>query len=165
MKKICNSRYHLLLRDNAETLYDKVFKQFPDCNVGFYPPASIQSVVNPCLAPTIEAYCDNIGSMNYFSEACRKYHLPYHTNNEVYKNIYCSLCEYDAKDLAIQYDKHGNTFSFNQNLIPFSALMDFKKDEEEQPITKKTKCASNQIFDENMVSYFISLLIDAVFFA
>jgi hypothetical protein len=63
------------------------------------------------------------------------------------------LCEYDAKDIAIQYDKYGKTFSLNKAFIPFSALMDFKKVEE--PMAKKTKCASNQIFDETMVSYYI----------
>jgi hypothetical protein len=156
-KKICNTRYHLLSKQDPDTFYDMVFQQFSHCNLGFYPPASVQNMVNPCLTPTIEVNCEVNRDMNYLSEACRKYHLPYNTNNEVYKNIYCSLCEFDAKDLRIQYDKYSNKLSLNQALVPFSALMDFKK-AEEKPIAKKTKCATDQIFDEKLVSYFISPL-------
>jgi hypothetical protein len=157
-KKICNTRYHLLSRQDPDTFYDLVFQWFPDCNLGFYPPASVQNVVNHCLAPTIATNCKKTGDMNYLIEACRKYQLSYHFNNEIYKNIYCALCEYDAKDLTIQYDKHGNTFYFDQALMSFSALMDFKKVEEE-PMAKNTKCTINQIFDEKTVCFYFSPLI------
>jgi hypothetical protein len=157
MKKMCTFRNILLSRQDPDTFYDMVFQRLKDCNLGFYPPASVQNVVNPCLAPTIETKCENTRGMDYLSEACQGYHLPYHTNNEIYKNIYCSLCGYDAKDLTIQYDKHGNIFSLDQTLTPFSALMDFENVEKE-PIAKNTKCATNQIFDEKMVGYYFSPL-------
>jgi hypothetical protein len=158
-KKFCSSRYHLLSREDPDTLYDMLFQQLPHCNLGFYPPPSVQNLVNPCLTPTIEANCEVNRGMNYHSNACQKFHLPYKTNNEIYKNIYCSLCEYDAKHLTIQHAKHDNTFSSNRALTHFSALMDFKKIKEE-PIAKNTKCATNQIFDDKMVGcYFTRLMI------
>jgi hypothetical protein len=137
-------------------IYSTVFEQFPVCNIGFYPPASVQSVVNPCLAYTRDS-CKTTGIINnrsddFLTKACQRYHIPfYNTHNEVYKNIYCALCHIEAKDLKIQSDKDD---TFSTWITPFSALMDFKKIEKES-IAKKTKCANYQIFDEKMVRSFI----------
>ncbi|XP_048747084.2 uncharacterized protein LOC125659428 [Ostrea edulis] len=152
-KKLCSSRSALLSRENPDMLYKSVFEQFPLCNVGFYPPASVQSVANACLGATLDVKCENIADnriKNYLIEACQEYYLPYYTHNNIYKNIYCAMCMFDLKDLYIQYEFHGGTYgTIDTMLTPFSALMDFKTDEKE-PIANTMKCTANQIFDEKL---------------
>jgi hypothetical protein len=152
-KKICRTRSALFSRKNQEKLFNSVFEQFQVCNVGFYPPAYVESVVKTCLANTIDVKCDgrtNNRMEGYLKEACRKYFLPYHAYNEVYKNIYCALCDFEVSFLYIQNEIGRGHVLTNPTLIFFSALMDFKV-EEKQPIAIKMKCTANQIFDEKLV--------------
>jgi hypothetical protein len=78
-KRICTKRSYLLLRENEEMPYISTFGYPEICNVGFYPPVSIQSVVKPCLAVTYNVECETRTTnkeKNYLVKACRQYFLP-----------------------------------------------------------------------------------------
>jgi hypothetical protein len=160
-KKLCISRFALLLGEDLETVFNTVFQPLPVCNVGFYPPASVENVVKTCLGNTIDVNCEDRTHnrvKGYLTKACRKYFLPYRAYNEVYKNIYCALCDKGAKYLYVQNEIYGGQINFNPVLPSFTALMDFKMGEK-QPIANKMKCTANKIFDERLVSCVISLSI------
>jgi hypothetical protein len=152
-KKVCTRRFAVLSRENPEKLFKSVFKQEPVCNVGFNPPASVQSVANRCIAYTQSGNCESTSenrTNNFLVKACHQYYLPYHAYDMVYKNIYCALCDYQAKDLYIQYDSNSGGIYVDSMLSSFSALMDSDIVEKE-PIANTMKCKGNQIFDEKLV--------------
>jgi hypothetical protein len=107
-----------------------------------------------CLAYTRDVECmdSEMNSTINYIKACRQYYLPYHAFNEVYRNVYCALCESNAGILYIQYNKKEGKTGIDTTLPSFSALLDFETIDKE-PVVSEMKCAANQIFDKNLVSY------------
>jgi hypothetical protein len=151
-KKVCISRSALLARENLDGLFDSVFKQYPVCNIGFIPPASIENVLKACLVYTHDVNCEG-RTKAHLINACRQYNLPYYAYDAVYKNIYCAMCDIDVKHLYIQNE--NDLWIFNPLLTSFSAVLDFKIDEKKS-ISKMT-CAADQTFDELLVSCIVSV--------
>ncbi|XP_062610696.1 uncharacterized protein LOC134272488 [Saccostrea cucullata] len=155
-EKICMNRSALFSNDKFETLYKSVFSiNRSVCNIGFHPPKYIQRIINPCVKYTAQIVptCNKLHRLTEETKAilrdsCQKYYLPYKTSNNIYKNIYCALCEKVVFDLTIQNDVGGAGF-ITSMLSSFTALMDFKQTENEVN-TKDTNCAKNQVFDKEM---------------
>ncbi|XP_062592217.1 uncharacterized protein LOC134253658 [Saccostrea cucullata] len=150
-KKICTTRSTLMATDDPENLFQYVFAIDPVCNIGFYPSESSQEIAKSCVTHKYDPYFirETIANDSYLPHACQKYHLPYNSNDKVFKNIYCALLEHDASFLNIQYKQSGSFGGVDSMLTTFSALMDFNQNEKEV-ITKNSKCKPDEIFDEKM---------------
>jgi hypothetical protein len=146
-KMVCRSRSALLSRKNLDKLYESVFKEHPVCNIGFIPPAFLGNVLKVCLVYKDDVNCEG-RTKTHLINACRQYYLPYYANNFIYKNIYCAMCDIDAKHLYIQNE--NDLWFFDPPLPSFSAVLDFKMDEKKS-ISKEITCTADQKFDELLV--------------
>lgn len=89
----------------------------------------------------------------YLKRACKDFYIPYFSEEIVYKNIYCALCERVITDLPIQITLEGLHNNADLLPTPFSALIDFQQISDE-PIQNSLECATNQIKDNKMVNVF-----------
>eukprot|EP00105_Crassostrea_gigas_P039566 XP_019923714.1 PREDICTED: uncharacterized protein LOC109619017 [Crassostrea gigas] len=153
-KKFCTIRSALFSNKDIATLYKSVFSVTPVCNIGFHPSSSLHDSVKQCVEYTNDGNCiESIIPRNrmgaYLKRACKDFYIPYFSEEIVYKNIYCALCERVITDLPIQITLQGLHNNADLLPTPFSALIDFQQISDE-PIQNSLECATNQIKDNKM---------------
>ena len=154
-KNICLQRSALFNTD-TEFLFRSIFGLYPECNIGFYPPESLQAMAQSCQGNLFHHSCtDNILPNNrmraYLTQACQKYYLPYSKLGIVYKNIFCALCENDLVDLSIE-NNPNHFFVDPLNGVVFSGLLNFHQTKP-QATTRSTECKENQLLDKTLVEF------------
>jgi hypothetical protein len=153
---LCQDRTSLLLEKTLRDISELSTHQFPECNVLFYPPATVADIVKRC--PTVSKLqrpCNDSGRLSmersYLVQACNSYHLPYTDCYMTYKNVFCALCFTDSvNQLPIECNKD---VGFSANQFPmFSALIDFDKEREIVVAVHDRNCGVGQVFDRHVVS-------------
>ena len=151
-RKMCTLRSVLLADDDYGKLLNYVFDNSPICNIGFDPSAPIKNQVESCTGQTYDTMCEGMTrnkTKSYIADACKKYHLPFYTNQRIYKNLYCTLCDYSLLDINIQYEP-TDVFD-GPEFTHFSALMNFHQVKNE-PVSERRTCQANRVFDRQTVS-------------
>lgn len=158
-KIVCTSRSYLLSSVlTPDAIYQKIFDRLSPCNILFYPPNTIRELVTPCISTT-GITCNQTGSLDgnssYLIQACKDYYLPFITNYNTFKNIFCALCfSMNLLELPIE-NKKDSAYGGSKDFPLFSALINFNQKRSVDEFHNDVECGHGQIFHKELVCIFV----------